>query len=64
MELILSNQQKIAREFYDRYKVQIEEREEDLDQLATITSKEALIINTTFNQVQNIKRGCHGDRVT
>eukprot|EP00116_Pleurobrachia_bachei_P009469 sb/3469731/ len=55
MELILSNQQKIAREFYDRYKGQIEEREEDLDQLATITSKEALIINTTFNQFRSNK---------
>lgn len=55
LELVLGNQPKLAREFYEKYKGQQEGREEDINELMTITSKEALQINTTFSHFRSNK---------
>lgn len=55
LELILGNQPKLAREFYEKYKGQQEGREEDLTELTTITTKEALQLNTTFSHFRSNK---------
>ena len=55
LELIVGNQPKLAREFYEKYKGQQEGREEDLNELVTITTKEALQLNQTFFQFRSNK---------
>ena len=55
LELILGNQPKLAREFFEKYKGQQEGREDDLNELTTITTKEALQLNSTFSHFRSNK---------
>lgn len=55
LELIVGNQPKLAREFYEKYKEQQEGRMEDLNELVTITTKEALQLNQNFFQFRSNK---------